>query len=68
MDLSQMKKNMETNEKRIRLKVDKNNQITITKVKDSWSREEVIDLHKANCERLTNSYISSDIDWIEENL
>ena len=32
---------METNEKRIRLKVDKNNQITITKVKDSWSREDM---------------------------
>lgn len=55
-------------DKEFKLKIDKNNQITITKVKDSWSREEVIALHKANCERLTNSYISSDIDWIEENL
>lgn len=50
------------------LKVDKNNCITITAVKESWTREEVIAIHKANCERLTNSYLSSDIEWIEQNL
>jgi hypothetical protein len=33
-----------------------------------WTREEVIAIHKANCERLTNAYISSDIEWIEQNL
>ena len=40
---SKTKKNMEANKKRLRLKVDKNNTITIKKVKDSWSREEVIE-------------------------
>lgn len=38
------------------------------KIKTSWNREEVIDLIKRNTERLTNSWISSDIDWIDENL
>lgn len=46
----------------------KDNTITIKPVKNSWTREEVIALHKANCERLTNSYVSDDINWIEENL
>ena len=49
-------------------KVSKDNTITIRKVKDSWSRDEVIALHKANCKRLTNAYTSSDIEWIEDNL
>ena len=66
MDLYQMKKNMETNEKRIRLKVNKNNQITITKVKDSWSREEVIELLLSlNKDKPGNFDCSA---WISENL
>ena len=52
----------------IKLKVNGDNTINIVNQKESWTREEVIALHKLNCERLTNSYISSDIDWIEENL
>lgn len=44
-------------------KVDKNNQIFITKVKDSWSREEVIELFHKLIPDTTR------IDqWIEENL
>ena len=46
----------------------KDNTISIRKIKDSWNREEVIALIKKNTERLTNSWISSDIEWIEENL
>jgi len=50
------------------LKLTPNNTIIIKAVKDSWTREEVIALHKRNCERLTNSYTSNDINWIESNL
>lgn len=34
----------EYNRAKTKLKVDKNNEITISKIKDSWSREEVIEL------------------------
>ena len=50
------------------IKFNPDNTINIKKVKDSWTRDEVIALHKLNCERLTNSYVSSDIKWIEDNL
>lgn len=47
-------------------KVDKNNQITITKVKDSWSREEVIELLLSlNKDKPGNFDCSA---WISENL
>lgn len=49
-------------------KINPDNTITIKEVKDSWNRDEVITLLKLNTERLTNSWISSDIDWINENL
>lgn len=54
-------------EKRIKIS-SKDNTITIYPIKSSWTKEEVIALHKANCERLTNSYTSKDIEWIENNL
>jgi len=46
----------------------KDNTITIKKLKDSWNREEIIAIHKKNCERLTNSYTSEDFKWINQNL
>lgn len=46
----------------------KTNTIIIKNMKDTWTRDEVIALIKLNTERLTNSWISSDIDWINENL
>lgn len=52
-------------------KVDKNNYITITKVKDSWNKEEVIEFAK-KVERLINENKSTYTDiperFIEENL
>ncbi len=54
------------------LKVDKNNYITITKVKDSWNKEEVIELcfHAYNL-RSTDKQVRSTKEmneWIEQNL
>ena len=59
---------MET-DKRIRPKVDKNNCITITKVKDSYSRKEVVTLLR-KYHRSQNESINTDIvdNWIEQNL
>jgi len=54
------------NEK-IELKVSPDDTINIKLLKDSWTRDEVIALIKANTERLTNSWISSDLDWIDKN-
>lgn len=52
-----------------RLKVDKNNQITITKVKDSWTREEVIEiLRNAHLDIVDGNYSKGLNKWIEENL
>lgn len=48
------------------LKVDKNNCITITAVKDSWTREEVISLCR-DCFDNSCKY-STFNEWIEENL
>lgn len=44
------------------------NTIITEKVKNSWSLEEVLALHKLNCERLTNAYTSADIEWIKSRL
>jgi len=55
----------------IELKVDKNNCITITKVKDSWTREEVHNLlMQAWVHGQANSVCHYEIreKWIEENL
>lgn len=61
----------------IRLKVDKNNDITITKVKDSWSREEVRNIAYAMyCmgrddlveTKEQGKYVDNFNKWIEENL
>lgn len=46
----------------------KDNTVIIHKIKDSWTREEVIELIKRNTERLTNQWLSNDIEWIEQNL
>lgn len=46
----------------------KDNTIIIKEVKDNWNREEVIALLKAKTELHTNSWLSSDMQWIEENL
>ena len=46
----------------------KDNTAIIHKLKDSWTREEVVELIKRNTERLTNSWLSSDIEWVEKNL
>ena len=51
---------------RLELYVDKNNCITITKVKDSWTREEVIALCR-DCFDNSCKY-SSFKEWIKENL
>ncbi len=49
-----------------KLKVDKNNYITIKKVKDSWNREELISLlHKFRTETYLN--LSTE-EWIDKNL
>ncbi len=60
---------METN-KRIRPKVDKNNCIIITKVKDSFTKEEVVKLinkisEEVDFETATQKTINT---WIEQNL
>jgi hypothetical protein len=49
-------------------KINKDNNIIISDVKDTWNKDEVMALHKANCERLTNSYTSNDLNWIKEKL
>lgn len=69
---------METNKKRTRLKINpKDNTITIKKVKDSYSREEVIELLKLFNDdfgklSLIGDFKHKDIPkinkWIEENL
>ena len=64
---------METNEKRYRLKIDKNNTITISKVKESWSREEVKNLIReyANqwCSLFNEQEKEREIEnWVEQNL
>ena len=50
----------------IHLKVDKNNCITITSVKDTWTREEVISLCR-DCFENSCKY-STFNEWIEQNL
>ena len=47
---------------------DNNGEATISKVKDRYSRQEVYNLLKQSIERTTNSFISSDIEWINEVL
>ncbi|MFA5037079.1 MAG: hypothetical protein WC479_07885 [Candidatus Izemoplasmatales bacterium] len=49
-------------------KLRKDGTIIVHKIKDSWTREEVIELIKRNTERLTNQWLSNDIEWIEQNL
>ena len=55
-----------------RLKVDSNNTITIKKVKDSYSREEVINLLYKYNDGIIDRYsqlTNKDLDkWIKENL
>lgn len=56
-----------------RLKVNKNNEITITRVKDSWSRDEVIYLCGKAFFQGKNNYLQNEKaknfdKWIEENL
>lgn len=47
----------------------KDNTITIKKLKDSWNREEVIELIKRfNSESAGNVWFDTDEEWIEENL
>jgi hypothetical protein len=55
------------------LKVDKSNCITITKIKDSWNREEVMNLVENAYDSGRYAIINNDIDqtfdkWIEQNL
>jgi hypothetical protein len=55
------------------LKVDKNNKITITRIKDSWSRDEVIYLCGKAFFQGKNNYLQNEKaknfdKWIEENL
>lgn len=50
------------------MKTPKDGTVIIHKIKDSWTREEVIELIKRNTERLTNQWLSNDIEWIEQNL
>lgn len=49
-------------------KINPSNTIEIHKFKDSYTRKEVIDIVKRNTERLTNSWTSDDLDWLEKNL
>ena len=46
----------------------KDNTITISKIKDSWNREEVINLLYKHTEELLSDNKKSLEDWIEENL
>lgn len=52
------------------LKVDKNNEITITPIKDSWSREEVINHLKMLDKHVKqyNHYFLGIDNWIEQHL
>ena len=62
---------METTEKRFNLKLNPQNQITIRKQKDSWSREEVIDLISdwTKMKSGLNMNLPNNFNqWIEENL
>lgn len=61
---------METNERKQRLKINpKDNTITIKEVKDSWNREEVIQLiKKFNKDCTGQPWYEFDDKWIEENL
>lgn len=66
---------MEANKKRLRLKVDKDNTITIKKVKDNYTREEVVQLLINCCAEISsiNGKLKgkepADLyKWIEENL
>jgi hypothetical protein len=53
------------------LKVDKNNCITITRIKENWSKEEVVKLLKSMYTEFA-SYPTMNLDlrdnWIEQNL
>ena len=50
-------------------KVSKDNTITIRKVKDSWSRDEVVELIKKYSNECTGQpWFDTDDKWIEENL
>lgn len=51
----------------VNLKVDKNNCITITAVKDSWTKEEVIAFAKKYADR-AQAIIKPGDEWIEQNL
>lgn len=44
------------------------NTITIKKAKDTFTLDEVIRIHKLNCERLNNFFVSSDLDWLEKTI
>ena len=67
---------MEANKKRLRLKINpKDNTITIKKVKDSWNREEVVQLLIDCCAEISSIHGKlkgkepADLyKWIEENL
>ena len=61
--------NLEDCDKQFRLKINpKDNTITIKKVKDSWNREEVIELIYKYCKEMTQCISEEDEKWIEENL
>lgn len=51
-----------------KLKINKDNTITIRKIKDSWNKEELISLFDKYLIDITNKDIKSHSKWIEENL
>jgi len=52
-----------------KLKVNpKDNTITIKKLKDSWNKDEVIELIYKYCKEITQCISEKDEKWIEENL
>lgn len=64
---------METTEKRFKLKVNSKNEITIKMKKDSYSREEVIDILKKYNDKYSTLFFDTDKKdvlnkWVSENL
>jgi len=51
----------------LELKLRADNTVIVRTIKQLFTREEMKAMYKATCERLTNSYLSYDIEWFDKN-
>lgn len=59
---------METKEKRYKLKIDSKNQVTITRCKESWNREELYSIMQQYHDKCVWTGYVTPMDYIKENL